>query len=135
MLTHYLRVKYNLAPVFYLDTWPFGYAICSISDPDVAYQVTVQISLPKHRATTERLWPLIGMKNLATMDGAEHKRWRAIFNPGFSNAHLMSLVEGIVDDAVLFTEILAKHAETKDVFSLENAATNVTVDIIGRVIL
>lgn len=135
MLTHYLRVKYNLPPVFYIDTWPFGYPICSISDPDVAYQVTVQNSLPKHRAITDRIWSLTGMKNLVTMDGAEHKRWRAMFNPGFSNTHLMSLVDGIVDDAVLFTDILAKHAETKNIFSLETAATNVTVDIIGRVIL
>lgn len=69
------------------------------------------------------------------MDGAEHKRWRTLFNPGFSSAHLMMLVDGIVDDSIVFMEILGKHAEKQDIFSLEEAATRVTVDIIGRVVL
>ena len=69
------------------------------------------------------------------MDGAEHKRWRAIFNPGFSSAHLMTLVDGIVDDSMLFVENLGKHAEEQDIFFLQEAATNVTIDIIGRVAL
>ena len=70
-----------------------------------------------------------------SMDGAEHKRWRAIFNPGFSSAHLMTLVDGIVDDSMLFMKILGRHAEEQDIFSLEEAATRATVDIIGRVVL
>ena len=69
------------------------------------------------------------------MNGAEHKRWRAIFNPGFSSAHLMTLVGGIVDDSMLFMEVLGRHAEEQDIFSLEEAATRATVDIIGRVLL
>ena len=69
------------------------------------------------------------------MDGVEHKRCRAIFNPGFSSAHLMTLVDGIVDDSMLFMEILGRHAKGQDIFSLEEAATKATVDIIGRVVL
>lgn len=95
----------------------------------------MQHSLPKHEAIAVAIWPLAGMNNLVSMNGPDHKRWRAIFNPGFSNAHLMSLMDGIVDDTVLFTEILAKHADAEDIFSLEDAATKVTVDIIGRVVL
>ena len=135
LLPHYLRIKYDLPPIFYVDPWPFGWPICSISDPEVANQVTVQHSLPKHEAIADAIWPLTGMNNLVSMNGPDHKRWRAIFNPGFSNAHLMNLVDGIVDDTVLFTEILARHADAGDIFSLEEAATKVTVDIIGRVVL
>lgn len=135
VMVHYLRVQYKLPPVFYLDTWPFGDPICAIVDPEVAYQVTVQNSLPKHKAIPEAIWPLTGEKTLVSMDGAEHKRWRAIFNPGFSSAHLMTLVDGIVDDSMLFMKILGRHAEEQDIFSLEEAATRATVDIIGRVVL
>lgn len=132
---HYLRTQYKLPPIFYLDTWPFADPICAIIDPEVAYQVTVQNSLPKHKAIPEAIWPLTGEKNLVSMNGAEHKRWRAIFNPGFSSAHLMTLVDGIVDDSMLFMEILGRHAEEQDIFSLEETATRATVDIIGRVLL
>ena len=69
------------------------------------------------------------------MDGTEHKRWRAIFNPGFSSAHLMTLVGGIVDDSMVFTKILGRHAKKQEIFSLEEATTRATVDIIGRVVL
>lgn len=134
-MIHYLRTQYKLPPIFYLDTWPFGHPICAIVDPEVAYQVTVHNSLPKHEVIPEMIWPLTGEKNLVSMDGAEHKRWRTIFNPGFSSAHLMTLVDGIVDDSMLFMEILGRHAEEQDIFSLEEAATRATVDIIGRVVL
>ena len=134
-MIHYLRIQYNLPLVFYLDTWPFSDPICVIVDPDLAYQVTVQNSLPKHKVISESIWPLTGPKTLVAMDGPEHKRWRAIFNPGFSSAHLMTLVDGIVDDSMLFMDILGKHAKEQDIFSLEEAATRVTVDIIGRVVL
>ena len=69
------------------------------------------------------------------MEGTEHKTWRAIFNPGFSSAHLMTLVGGIVDDSMVFTEILGRHAKKQDIFPLEEATTKLTVDIIGRVVL
>ena len=69
------------------------------------------------------------------MDGLEHKRWRAIFNPGFSSAHLMTLVDGIVDDSMVFMDILGRHDEEQDIFSLEEAATRAALDIIGRVVL
>ncbi len=69
------------------------------------------------------------------MSSSEHKRWRAIFNPGFSSAHLMTLMDGIVDDSMSFMEILGRHAEKQDIFSLEEATTRATIDIIGRVVL
>ena len=135
MFIHYLRTQYDLPRIFYVDTWPIGPRICAIVDPDVAYQVTVQRSLPKHAELNRAIWPLAGTKNLVSMEGPEHKRWRAVFNPGFANGHLMTLVDGIVDDSLTFMDVLSKHAEKQDNFSLEEAATRVTVDIIGRVVL
>ena len=98
-------------------------------------QVTVQHSLPKHQEALETIAPLSGHNSLLTIEGKQHKRWRNIFNPGFSNAHIMTLVDGIVDDSRVFMDILGKHADAKEVFLLEEAATRVTVDIIGRVVL
>lgn len=135
MLVHYLRKKYDLPPIFYIDTWPFGPSICAVTDPEVANQMTVKPFLPKGQEVADTIWPLAGVRNLVCMNGPEHKRWRAIFNPGFSDVHLMSLVGGIVDDALAFTDVLAQHAEGQDMFMLEQAATKVTIDVIGRVVL
>ncbi len=69
-------------------------------DPDVAYQVTVQTSLPKRAAIDGAIWRLVRPNNLVSKDGPEHKRWRAIFSSGFSNPHLMTLLDGVVDGVV-----------------------------------
>lgn len=47
----------------------------------------------------------------------------------------MTLVPGIVDDSLVFTQKLASHAATHKAFRLEEDATRLTVDIIGKVTL
>lgn len=104
-------------------------------DPAAANQITVQNSLPKHANTQAYVHPLIGEKNLVTLEGREWKMWRGIFNPGFASGHLMSLVGDMVSDTLRFTQILSNYAAERDVFELEEAATRLTVDIIGSVVL
>ncbi len=131
----YLRKKFDLPPIFYLETWPFGDPVCVVLDPEVASQVTVQPSLQKHRALEEIVLPLTGRDSLLTIEGKLHKDWRNVFNPGFSNSHLMTLVDGIVQDSLVFLDILGEHADTGNTFLMEEAATRFTVDVIGRVVL
>lgn len=76
IMVRHLRTRHRLSPAFYLDTWPFGDPICAILDPKSAYQITVETSLPKQKVVPESMWPLTGEKNLVSIDGAEHKRWR-----------------------------------------------------------
>ena len=72
---------------------------------------------------------------MVLMEGMEWKLWRSIFNPGFASGHIMKIVPSLVDDCLLFIDILAKHAEYKDICILEEAVTRLTIDIIGRVVL
>jgi hypothetical protein len=58
-----------------------------------------------------------------------------VFNPGFAGSHLMSLVPGIVEDSLVFCEILSQCAASSKLVRLEELATRLTVDIIGRVTL
>ena len=132
---HYIKAKYNLPDVFYLDLWPAGYQILAVTDPEAAQQPTVQHSLPKHPSIDGSIWPITGEQSLVALEGQPWKMWRSTFNPGFSSSHLMNLVPGIVECCELFKDILTKHAEEQDIFQLEEAATKVTVDIIGKVVL
>ncbi|KAL8895899.1 MAG: hypothetical protein Q9207_007961 [Kuettlingeria erythrocarpa] len=106
-----------------------------VIDPAAAAQVTIQPSFQKDPTLQKYVYPLVGNKNLVTLEGHEWKMWRGIFNPGFSSAHLMSLVGRMVSDTVLFTEILTDYAAKNTLFELEDAATRLTVDIIGDVVL
>ncbi|KAL8735163.1 MAG: hypothetical protein Q9166_001039 [cf. Caloplaca sp. 2 TL-2023] len=133
---HWMRQHYpELPPVFYIDLWPVAAPMLIILDPAAAAQVTIHNSLRKHPQIQDYVYPLLGKKNLVTLEGKEWKMWRGIFNPGFASGHLMSLVAGMVSDTVRFTEILSDYAAKEKVFELEDAATRLTVDIIGNVVL
>lgn len=63
-----LRKEYDLPPVFYLDNWPIANPMCIIADPDAAYQVTQEHSLPKAPSLRVYLDPLIGVNNLVSLE-------------------------------------------------------------------
>jgi len=126
---HIVREKYGLGDVFYMDAWPLGYPMLAISHPQIAEQALLQ---PKHESLSGYLSPITGAHSLIYMEGKEWKKWRSIFNPGFSHSHLMTLIPGIVEDSLVFCDILEEHTRKADVFRLEELATRVTVDIIGK---
>jgi cytochrome P450 len=131
-----IRATYpDLPPNFYVDLWPVGEQLLFVTDPAVAYQMTQETSLPKFDFLKTYMRPLTGDKDLVTMEGQEWKKWRGIYNPGFSAAHLMTMVPGIVEDTQNFCNVLTKYAEVGGMFKLEEILTKLTVDIIGRVIL
>ena len=135
LMTHIYR-KFGLDAFFYLDNWPFtSYRQLIISDPAIAVQVAQTHSLPKHPVLGDFVKHIVGPTSMLTLSGEEWKRSRAMFNPGFSSTHLMTLAGGIVDDTLTFCEVLSEHAKRGDIFLLEEAATRLTIDIIGRVVL
>ncbi|MCJ1245230.1 hypothetical protein MMC30_002433 [Trapelia coarctata] len=129
------RLYPHLDTAFYLDTWPFGPPVLAVISPDMMYQFTQDRYLPKDAGMRHFLKPLTGKYDLVTLEGPIWKRWRAIFNPGFSASHIMTLIPGMVEEVSVFRDILRGHAEKGDLFCLENLALNLTIDIIGRVVM
>ena len=121
--------------IFYLDASPIGAPLLAIASPAVAYKVTQEHSLPKWPVLGDYVDPMAGSHNLVTLEGQEWKKWRNVFNSGFSAGHMITLVPGIVKDAQTFCDVLQYHVEKNDMFQMEELATRLTVDIIGRVVL
>ncbi|KAK5155969.1 hypothetical protein LTS14_005535 [Recurvomyces mirabilis] len=131
----FLKEEYNLPDVFYVDVWPMGDPILMIFDTDVMAEITVKNSLPKHIEVDKFLQNFGGPGNLVSSEGALWKKWRSAFNPGFSAAHLMSLVPVMLDEGQIFVDILKKRVRNNEVFRVERDTTRLTVDIIGKVVL
>lgn len=123
------------ADVVYMDLWPMADPIVYIFDPEICQQVTVDRQIPKHPGMVDFLLPLAGPGDLVTSNGPHWKKWRSIMNPGFASSYLATLVPGIVDECTIFCQKIAKRADNGGVFRLEEDATRLTVDIIGRVAL
>ena len=129
------KVYPKLGPVFYIDTWPFGPPMLVVTSAEGANQFTVAHSLPKFAALRQYVDPIAGGIDLITMEGREWKTWRAVFSPGFSSGHLMTMVPRMLKDVKSFCEILEQRAVRDEIFSLDPVAVNLNLDIIGRVAL
>jgi cytochrome P450 len=121
---------------FYLDSWPFSPPVLVVISPHAMSQFTQEnVTLQKHKLMRQFLRPLTGKHDLVSMEGQLWKKWRTIFNPGFSATHLATMVPGIMEDVLVFRDILRQRAEQGNIFSLEETTLNVTFDVIGRVTL
>ncbi|CAG8975013.1 hypothetical protein HYALB_00012146 [Hymenoscyphus albidus] len=72
---------------------------------------------------------------IVTMRGPVWKKWRNIFNPGFSAGNLTNLVPSVVKKTGIFISILEKHSEKQDIIKMKNLLDNLTMDIIGQVVM
>ena len=100
---------------------------------EVAREIS-ESGLPKHSSLTQVIEPLAGKNNMLTTNGQLWKKWRSIFNPGFSVQQVISQVPTIVECGEAFINILDEHALADRVFRLEEETTKITIDVIGRVV-
>ena len=132
----YLLRKYNIKPkLAYFDTSPLGRPVVFVLDPELINQVLNVHSLPKAVALKKYIHPLLGPRSMVITEGTEWKTMRNLFNSGFSVGHLMTLTSLIVEEAIVFSDILKDKAQTGELFELEELATKLTIDIIARITL
>lgn len=135
---NYLADEYDLRKygLFYMDAYPVqNDAILVVTSPEVAAQVTQTVSFPKHETLSRDFGPALGRRGMVGQEGANWKELRTMFNPGFSQANLLSMVPMIVDETEVFASRLSKIA-SGDGFasSIETLAAELTVDVIGQAV-
>jgi len=79
--------------------------------------------------------PMTQNNDLVTQEGQAWKTWRSIFNPGFSARNVLSFVPDMLEEVLVFKDWLYTVAASGEVTKLEDQATKVTIDVIGRVVL
>ena len=125
----------DLGPIYYLDTWPFGPQMLVVASVPGLHQITQEHSLPKYHALKYFLEPITEGLDIITMERDLWKTWRSIFNPGFSANRLMNLTGSLVEETVTFCDIMQKRLEDGRSFRMKTLTDNLTMDIIGRVVL
>lgn len=130
-----LKEEYNLGDYFYVDTWPAAAPIMMIMNTEMANELTNKNFAPKHPIVDDFMKNFGGPGNLVSSEGAEWKKWRSVFNPGFSSGHLMTLVPAIVDQCKVFCDLMEAKAKNNELFRMETNATKLTIDIICKLVL
>lgn len=131
---HSLCEKHTDTEAFVLDLWPAAKASLIVFGPESSLEVSNKFNLPKPESQIALRRRVIGGQSILTMNGEEWKRWRALFNPGFSAQHMAKLTPSIIQSAETFCEILREKAE-KGVFQLESVTTRLTMEVISKLTL
>lgn len=125
----------DLGPNYYVDLAPFAPSMLVIGTPEAHYQIAQEHLLKKMPNLKQFISPLTNGLDILIMEGAVWKKWRAVFNPGFSAAHLMTLVPAIVKETETYCKILDEHVEKNEIFAMKHLTDYLTLDVIGRVVL
>ncbi|KAI1807525.1 cytochrome P450 [Daldinia bambusicola] len=125
-------------PAYYFDTYPISVPLLVVRDPYIANQATSHpwVSAEKPAILNDWFAPISGKGgiNLFTQNGQEWKNDHNIFLPFFNNNNLDAAMPVVVEQLLVFREILRKEARTGDLFRLEPLALSLMNDIIGLVV-
>ncbi|KAK8112987.1 hypothetical protein PG984_013513 [Apiospora sp. TS-2023a] len=129
-----------LPPVVYLDTWPLLEPLAIVTDPVAAAQFTIANSEPRIELYRKYFIPLTSGLDVFMSEGHVWKTWRSRLNPGFSQRNLTALTPEILEEVSVFVDRLKQGAAYGDdgwgpVFQLQEMATDLTTDVIGRAAL
>jgi cytochrome P450 len=139
VMMNHIADKYDLRKygLFYIDSYPIQCEpVLVIIAPDVAAQVTQTESYPKHPILAAEFGRAIGPRGIVEQEGEQWKELRTMFNPGFSQANLLSMVPMMVEETTIFVNRLSGIAAGDGFIQNTNdLAAAVTVDIIGQALL
>ncbi|KAL1961372.1 hypothetical protein VTO42DRAFT_100 [Malbranchea cinnamomea] len=126
--------KYNLPDVFYLDLWPFQPPMLVLCRPDLVAQVTTVKAWPKPAIIQQFLDLLIDRDSIFTADGAKWKYLHSVFAPAFAPAQLRSMVDGMLEEVIIYYDRLVELAQSGEEFSMDEATIALTLNVIGRAV-
>jgi cytochrome P450 len=122
------------AELYFMDFWPVYPPLYIVFGPELAHQISNKYNMPKTANVSSFMEPITGGPNLLTMNGDEWRRWRALFNPGFSTGAMLHNVPLVVDSVLTFREKLIEMIG-KGHFSLDDFASRLTLEVILKVTL
>ncbi|KAI1744847.1 cytochrome P450 [Xylaria scruposa] len=136
-VTNRLAIKLN-TEAYYFDPSPMADPLLILTDYRLANQATSHEWTGSVKPPTLSRWfaPISGRGgvNLFTQNGAEWKRDHETFLPFFNNNNLDATLPFIIEEMLIFRNILRQKSQLKDVERLEPLTLNLMNDIIGRVI-
>jgi hypothetical protein len=134
---HWLALDYpdiQKAGVVYVDLWPISSPTIASFDPDLTAQFALG-SRPKHSVIKWEFASFSGNKDLVSSEGPVWKKWRSMYNPGFSSQSVFARVPDFVEEAMVWKEYLLSVADTGETIRFETSTMKATCDVIARSVL
>ncbi len=129
--------KFKDRGAYYLDLWPVSRPFLIVVNPELATQACQSTSIAYDKPVELREWfqPLAGGPSVFDSPKESWKPQRALFNPAFGAAHLLRMVPLMMDDILIYCDILRGHARSNEIVLLDTITLRFVMDLMGKVIL
>jgi cytochrome P450 len=125
-ITGRLAAKMNNAEAFYFDPYPVSEPLLVLTDCELANQAASHEWTGSVKPPDLAHWfaPISGRGgiNLFTQNGAEWKRDHEIFLPFFNNSNLDATLPAVVEEMLVFRDILREKSREEHIVLLEKFA-------------
>ncbi|KAI1080379.1 cytochrome P450 [Whalleya microplaca] len=133
-----LARRQNRAAAYYFDVYPVSIPMLIVTDPYLANQMTSHTWTGAEKPPSLVNWfaPITGKGgiNLFTQNGQEWKHDHNLFLPFFNNNNLDATISIVVDQMLIFRNILRQRAQAGQLFLLEPLTLSLMNDVIGQVV-
>ncbi|KAI1339871.1 cytochrome P450 71B25 [Xylariaceae sp. FL0016] len=123
---------------FYFDSYPIAVPLLVITDPFIANQVIAHPWTGSEKPYTLDAWfaPISGRGglNLFTENGLEWRRSHEMFLPFFNNSNLDGTLPVVMQEMLIFRDILRRKATSPETLRLEPIVLHLMNDVIGHVV-
>lgn len=125
-------------PAYYFDIYPVTDPLLVIRDPYMANQAINHpwVSSQKPDGLTEWFHPISGNNgiNLFTQNGQEWKLDHNLFLPFFNNSNLDAKLPTVLNEMLIFRNILRQKAKAGNLFRLEPLTLSLMNDVTGHIV-
>ncbi|KAI8961443.1 cytochrome P450 [Daldinia sp. FL1419] len=128
----------NGPPAYYFDSFPVSVPMLMVRDPYISNQALNHPWVSAEKPSTLKEWfaPISGKEgvNLFTQNGQEWKHDHNLFLPFFNNSNLDATVPVVIEQVLVFRELVRKEAQKGHLFRLEPLVLSLMNDIIGLIV-
>ncbi len=121
--------------IMYFDLWPVGSRLIVVTSPALARQATQTnplLAAQRPAGLRHFFRPLTGGLSLFDMPERDWKPWRALVNKSFGPSYFLALAPRLVEETLVFCDILRQHANKNELFSLSAATRRLAMDLVGH---
>jgi cytochrome P450 len=132
------REKFHDTGAFYMDLWPMSGLFLAVVSPKIGTEITQsnpRLTSERPRLLRRFLKPMTGGLTIFDLGEKEWRPWRAVFNKGFQNEYIMSIVPSMVEETMVYAETLCGLAAAGTMCFLDPITLRFAIDMIGRTIL
>ncbi len=115
----YLKQRYDLPEVWYIDLWPFGPTFMALSSADAAAYAVQTRGYGKHTFVDGFMTNIVGKQSIVAINGPLWKNVQHMLLPAFKPSAVRGLLQPMAEETRTYRKVLEGAAEKGEPVKME----------------